>query len=143
MARGDRVNFRFYVARSGFFKRLPVIEHELPIEHHSDYVAEIRLMRAVLDQVIHDLGSSTQSVREAAEEWIDMSNGDFHLVCESADVDTRATYWAFRNTLSNLSRSKLPMKDILAEFGVTDEYHLILKIINKGIKDAKQYSVKT
>jgi hypothetical protein len=143
MARGDRVNFRFHIAKSGFFKRLPVIEHNCPMDAHSDYVAEVKLMRAVLDQAIHDLGSAIKAVREEAEAWVDLKNEDFLVVCELADLDTKATYWTIKKTLDTLTKSRNPMKEILSQFSVDNEDQLVVKIMNKGVKDAKCYSPST
>lgn len=140
MARGDRVNFRFHIAKSGFFKRLPLIEHNSPITEHSDYLAEVKLMRAVLDQVIHDLGSKIKSIREEAENWVDLKNEDFRVVCELAELDSYATYWTIKKTLDRLSKSKDPMKEVLSSFGVDNEDQLVVTIINIGARDAKCYS---
>lgn len=140
MARGDRVNFRFHIAKSGFFKRLPLKEHNCPTDTGSDYVAEVKLMRAVLDQVIHDLGSGVKTIREEAETWVDLKNEDFLVICELADLDFTATYWTIKKTLDTLTKSRSPMKEILSQFEVDSEDQLIVKIINKGAKDAKCYS---
>lgn len=140
MARGDRVNFRFHIAKAGFFRRLPILVNNSFVEDHTDPVAEVKLMRAVLDQVVHDLGAKSKSIKAEAEIWVDLKNEDFRVICELADLDPINTYWTIKLTLDGLSKSKLPMKDVLAQFKADTEDDLVREIMLKGVHDAKCYT---
>lgn len=143
MARGDKVDFRFHIAKAGFFRRLPILIRNTFVSEHSDPVAEVKLMRAVLDQVLHDLGAKSKTIRIEAEEWVDLKNDDFHVVCELAELDPNHTYWTIKLTLDGLAKSKAPMKNVLAQFNASTEDDLIKEILVKGVKDAKCYSPAT
>jgi hypothetical protein len=49
--------------------------------------AETKLWRALIDSMIHDLGSSNGELRGDAEDWLCPLNEDFLFVCDLADLD--------------------------------------------------------
>ena len=50
---------------------------------------ELRLWKALLDLMIHDLGSKDLDIREEAEDWFCPLNPDFVFVCELIDLQPK------------------------------------------------------
>lgn len=69
---------RLVLAKSGAFS-----SKEYPKVPTSD---EEVLWRAVIDRALHDLGSNNKRIKQDAEDWVDILNGDFLEVCRLANV---------------------------------------------------------
>jgi len=128
-----KIDFRFFVAKKGFFSLLPKVEangmpHEIP--NTSAYWAESRLFLKVIDQALHDLGSSDEGVKEEAEDWFDPKNEDFQLVCELSGLNHKFVYKAVKLHLDALVKSREPMKRVLKKYNVKTPEEFMKVIVN-------------
>lgn len=57
------------------------------MSHPKSIEGEIRLWRALIDLMVHDLGSKDLDIRENAEEWLCPLNPDFIFVCDLVGLD--------------------------------------------------------
>ena len=134
MSKGEKTDFKFFLAKNGFFAMLPIKEpNGLPyhVTNSSSYNAEIKLYRAVIDQAIHDLGSKVEEDRAEAEEWFDPKNEDFCNICELANLNPRHVYRAVRDHLDLLAKSKEPFSSVLARYKVNNIEELTKLILKE------------
>lgn len=132
MISGGKSDFRFFIAKHGFFSLLPLLEVTgLPYESgkSSSYNSEKKLFRRIIDQAIHDLGSSDLEIRNEAEEWFDIRDPDFQFICELAELDPRAVYKAVVSHLDRLAKSKKSMRHVLKDYKVSTAEELTKVIL--------------
>lgn len=133
MQKGEKTDFRFFIAKHGFFSMLPTIEPSgMPydVENTSAFTAEMFLYRKIIDQAVHDLGSKDPEIRNEAEEWFDLRDKDFCEICDLAGFTPQAVYNAVRYHLDSLAKDKSPMNKVLEKYKVKNTNELAKVILN-------------